>query len=145
MDYGLIVLLFVMVLVSLLLGGFVYAIAKNPPADKPWYAPDARGFVAAAVIVMAAVVLFYRMTHASTVDDKVLDMMLTILFGTAFVAIINFLFGSSRSSADKDDTLNKVALMPPAPALPAAPVSTTTTTTDDSTVTKTEPAPAPKT
>lgn len=92
-------------------------------STKPWWAPDARASVAAAVIVMAATCLFYRMTHASTVDDKVLDMMLTILFGTAFVAIINFLFGSSRSSADKDETLNKVALMPSAPVVEPPPVS----------------------
>lgn len=111
---------------------------------KPWWAPDARGFVILAVILIAATALFYRMTHLSTADDKVLDMMLTILFSTALVAIINFLFGSSRSSAEKDDTINRIALMPSpeGPPAPAAPVSTTTTVTPESTVTKTEPAPA---
>jgi hypothetical protein len=36
-------------------------------------------------------------------------MMLTIIFGTALVAIINYLFGSSRSAASKDDAINKIA------------------------------------
>jgi hypothetical protein len=126
-NFDLIVLLFGLLLLAILVGLFAYFVIKSPPASKPWWAPDARACVAAAVIFMAAVVLFYRMTHASMVDDKVLDMMLTILFGTAFVAIINFLFGSSRSSADKDDTLNKVALMPsaPVPASSADPVPPT--------------------
>jgi hypothetical protein len=87
--------------------------------EKPWWAPDARGFVIAAVLFISAAALFYRMTHLSTADDKVLDMMLTILFSTALVAIINFLFGSSRSSAEKDDTINRIALQPAPPAAPA--------------------------
>ena len=99
--------------------------------QRPFWMPDAQGFVAGSIIIIAAVVLFYRMTHPTTVDDKVLDMMLTILFGTALVAIINFLFGSSRSSQAKDDTLATLATAPvtpptvtniaPAPLTPPAP------------------------
>ncbi len=95
---------------------------------KPWWAPDARGFVIAAVLLIAAVALFYRMTHLSTSDDKVLDMMLTILFSTALVAIINFLFGSSRSSTEKDDTISRISLMPTPETPPSGPAATTTTT-----------------
>lgn len=84
----------------------------NNSSSRPFWMPDAQGFVAGSVILMAAVALFYRMGHPSTVDDKILDMMLTILYGTAFVAIVNFLFGSSRSSQNKDDTLATLATAP---------------------------------
>jgi len=94
---------------------------------KPWWAPDAQGFVIGAVIIYVGVALFYRMTHPAEINDKLLDMMLTILFGTAFVAIINYLVGSSRSSQAKDETQNKViekltSTAPPGPTGPVAPL-----------------------
>lgn len=90
--------------------------------EKPYWWPDAQGFVAGAVIFIIGAALFYRMINPSTVEDKVLDMMLTILFGTAFVAIINFLFGSSRSSQSKDETIATLAVMPAdGPLQPASP------------------------
>lgn len=89
--------------------------------ERPFWMPDMPGFVAGAVILMAAGALAYRMTHPSPVDDKVLDMMLTMLYGTAFVAIINFLFGSSRSSQNKDDTLAAIAAQPTVVAPPPVP------------------------
>lgn len=97
--------------------------SSNAP-ERPYWMPDAQGFVAGAVIVLAAVALIYRMSHPSTVDDKILDMMITILYGTALVAIVNFLFGSSRSSQAKDDTLATLATAPiataGAPVIPSA-------------------------
>lgn len=90
---------------------------------KPFWWPDAQGFTIGAIIMICAVCVFYRMTNPSMTDDKVLDMMLTILFGTALVGIINYLFGSSRSSAAKDDTLNKIAL-DPTPTAPVEPPKT---------------------
>lgn len=91
---------------------------------KPWWAPDAQGFVIGAVVFMVAVALFYRMTHPAEINDKLLDMMLTILFGTAFVAIINYLVGSSRGSQAKDETQNKIMekLTSAPPGGPVAPV-----------------------
>jgi hypothetical protein len=88
--------------------------------EKPWWAPEAQGFVIASVLLMCLWAMTYRMIWPSTVDDKVLDMMMTILFGTSFVAIINYLFGSSRSSAAKDEAITKIA-MEPAPSPPPAP------------------------
>lgn len=88
---------------------------------KPFWWPDAQGFTIASIILICAVVLFYRMTHPSAVDDKVLDMMLTIMFGTALVGIVNYLFGSSRGSASKDEALVRLAdQTPPAPPAPVA-------------------------
>jgi len=107
----------------------------------PFWWPDARGFVAAGVMFMAGTVLFYRMMNPSNTDDKVLDMMLTILFGTAFVAIINFLFGSSRGSDMKDETIGKIAMEPVPPPTPSPPVTTTTTSEAGKATTITEPTP----
>lgn len=92
--------------------------------EKPWWAPDAQGFVIGSVVFMVAVALFYRMTHPAEINDKLLDMMLTILYGTAFVAIINYLVGSSRGSQAKDETQNKIMekLTSAPPLGPVAPV-----------------------
>jgi hypothetical protein len=97
-------------------------------AEKPWWAPDAQGFVIGAVVFMVGVTLFYRMTHPAEINDKLLDMMLTILFGTAFVAIINYLVGSSRGSQAKDETQNKIMekLTSPPPNGPVSPVPSPT-------------------
>lgn len=113
---------------------------SKPRSPAPFWWPDAQGFTIGAIIIICAACLFYRMTHASTTDDKVLDMMLTIMFGTALVAIINYLFGSSRSSAAKDDTLNRIALepTPPTPPVVAVPVAPTPSPSQT-------PAPAPQT
>lgn len=98
---------------------------------KPWWAPDAQGFTICAVLLIVAIALFYRMTHPSDVNDKMLETMLTIMFSTALVAIINYLFGSSRGSSAKDDTQNKImekltATAPAGPPGPVAPVPTST-------------------
>lgn len=102
---------------------------------RPWWAPDLQATVALAIVAIVAAALFFRMTHPTQVEDKQLDTMLTIVFSTALVAIINFLFGSSRSSQSKDDTLASIASMPttvvapspsptpPSPAEPAAPAA----------------------
>lgn len=81
---------------------------ERTTAPKPWWAPDSQVFVIAAVVVYVGIALFYRMTHPAEINDKLLDMMLTILFGTAFVGIVNYLIGSSRGSAAKDDTTNRI-------------------------------------
>ncbi len=90
-------------------------------SPKPWWAPDAQGFVIAAIVVYVGVALFYRMTHPAEINDKLLDMMLTILFGTAFVGIVNYLIGSSRGSAAKDDTTNRIVEKLTSPSGPVTP------------------------
>ena len=109
----------------------VYVDAPPPPPPKsawmsperPFWFPDAQGFMMIAVVGMAATVLFYRMSNPGNNDDKLLDTMVTILFGTAFVAIINWLYGSSRGSMNKDDAITKIAVAatPAAPPKPPAP------------------------
>lgn len=92
--------------------------------DKPWWAPDAQGFLAGGIVSICGVALFIRMFSASTVDDKMLDTMITILFSTCLVTVYNYSFGSSRGSQAKDETQNKIVekLTSPPPNGPVAPV-----------------------
>lgn len=93
--------------------------SDNP---RPWWAPDAQGFLACAIVLICAVSLFMRMRAPSVVDDKMLETMLTILFSTCLVTVYNFSFGSSRGSAAKDDTQNKIVeklTSPSGPVMPA--------------------------
>ena len=80
---------------------------NNP--ERPWWAPDAQGFLAGGIVLICGIALFVRMASTSTVDDKMLDTMITILFSTCLVTVYNYSFGSSRGSAAKDETQAKVA------------------------------------
>jgi hypothetical protein len=84
--------------------------------EKPWWAPDAQGFLAGAIVIICGVALFARMRSTSTVDDKMLDTMITILFSTCLVTVYNYSFGSSRGSQAKDETMNKIAESAAAPS-----------------------------
>lgn len=94
---------------------------QQASSPKPWWVPDLQATVAVAIVLLCGAALFWRMTHPSNVDDKQLDTMLTIMFSTALVAIVNFLFGSSRMSQSQSEALSTIAAMPvpPAPTLPA--------------------------
>lgn len=96
--------------------------------EKPWWAPDAQGFLAFAIVVICAVALFIRMMAPSVVDDKMLETMLTILFSTCLVTVYNYSFGSSRGSTAKDDMQNKIVdkLVPSPTPIPGTIVTTTT-------------------
>jgi H+/Cl- antiporter ClcA len=78
-------------------------------SERPFWWPDAQGFAAGSIVLICAAALFVRMFHASNVDDKMLDTMITVLFTTCLVGVYNYLFGSSRGSAAKDDTIQKIA------------------------------------
>ena len=97
--------------------------------DRPWWAPDAQGFLAGGIVVICGIALFVRMHNTSNVDDKMLDTMITILFSTCLVTVYNYSFGSSRGSTAKDDTTNKIVekltstapVGAPGPVAPVAP------------------------
>lgn len=109
--------------------------------EKPWWVPDAQGFLAGAIVFITGAALFVRMFYTSATEDKMLDTMITILFSTCLVTVYQYTFGSSRGSSAKDDTLNKIAMMPvSSSAVP--PVTTTTTVEPEKTTTVTESAEA---
>lgn len=96
-------------------------------AARPWWALDAQGFLAFAIVAVSAAALFVRMLHTSSTEDKMLDTMITILFSTCLVTVYQYTFGSSRGSSAKDEVQNKVIdkLVPPV----TVPGTTSTTTT----------------
>lgn len=100
------------------------ASSSGTKTQKPWYAFDAQTFTVVSVILMTGIALFYRMTHPTELNDKLLDMMLTLLFGTAFVGIVNFQIGSSRGAQSQDEAKNEIVakLTSAPPAGPVAPV-----------------------
>ncbi len=104
-------------------------------SERPWWAPDAQGFLAAAIVIMTFTSLIIRMFHSSTMEDKMLDTMITILFSTCLVTVYNYSFGSSRGSAAKDDTQNKMVEKMVAPIIAPGPI----TTTPESVTTETKP------
>lgn len=93
-------------------------------SDRPFWWPDAQGFAMGAIVIICGAALFIRMFHASNVDDKMLDTMITVLYTTCLVAVYQYLFGSSRSSSNKDETINRIATVaaetPKAPGVASA-------------------------
>jgi hypothetical protein len=67
------------------------------------------------------------MLSTNTVDDKMLDTMITIMFSTCLVTVYNYTFGSSRGSSAKDETTNKIVekLTAAVPIPPTPPVDPT--------------------
>lgn len=70
--------------------------------------PDQQSAIVIAILGACITLAFYRSMFPSTTEDKILDMMVTILFSTCLVTITNYHFGSSRGSAMKDETQAKV-------------------------------------
>jgi len=98
----------------------------NTRQPAPFWWPDAQGFAMASIILIAAAALFIRMFKTSSADDKMLDTMITIIFSTCLVTVFQYTFGSSRGSAAKDDTQNRIVekalATPPVVVAPVAPV-----------------------
>jgi len=90
---------------------------------RPFWFPDATGFVMIAVVSLVAFSTVYRLRYPTDVLDRQLDTMLTILYGTAFVGMINYLWGSSKDASAKDSTISKIAMEPVAPIAPVAVVA----------------------
>lgn len=93
--------------------------------ERPFWWPDSRGFLLASMVIICGVSLFYRMAYPSEVNDKILDMMITIAFSTCLVLVYNWSFGSSSDTGKTQDTqsriLEKVTNGPVVPvALPVA-------------------------
>lgn len=110
---------------------------------RPFWWPDAKGFLMMAIVAICYRTVSYRMSNPTPTEDKVLDMMITILFSTCLVIVYNYAFGSSSGKEAQDNTISKMAekpvavvapvapvapVLPIAPIAPVAPVATTVTT-----------------
>lgn len=55
---------------------------------------------------VSGIVYIYMATFTSIINDKIADTVLGFLLGTIVATIINFFFGSSRGSGEKQNLLN---------------------------------------
>ena len=76
--------------------------------NKPFWWPDPQSFIAV-ILVTAMVALMFVMCFHAVPDGDAFKMMLGGFVTVGFSSIISFYFGSSRGSAAKDDTINKIA------------------------------------
>lgn len=109
-------------------------------AARPVWLPEVRDAIGLLVIGALVGMLFILLLRPVTVPDNQMTNILIGGFMTASTAVIQFYFGSSKSSLAKDDTINSMAVAS-AEAVPAAPVAkdgtaTTTTVTVPSTEAK---------
>jgi hypothetical protein len=73
---------------------------------RPFWIPEVRDFIGLIVISAMVGMLFILLLRPVTVPDNQMTNILIGGFMTATTAVIQFYFGSSKSSAAKDDTIN---------------------------------------
>lgn len=123
---------------------------ENKPA-APWWVPDTKGFLAV-FIVGSFVVAIFSMIFAPPMSippeiSAIINMLLGALVAK-FGTVVDFNFGSSQGSKDKDDTQNKVVrdlATATATAVPAIVAPGMPTTATDATTTTTPIAPGTET
>jgi hypothetical protein len=87
---------------------------------RPLWLPDAPGFIAILLLLLFGVVIMLLMLVPIYVGEAV-GTLLTALIGvlaSKVTTIVDFHFGSSKTSKDKDDTIRSLASnghTPPAP------------------------------
>ena len=101
---------------------------------RPFWIPEVRDLIGISVIIAMISMLLILLLRPVTVPDNQMTNILIGGFMTATTAVIQFYFGSSKGSVNKDDTISQLAAGATVPSI-------TTTTTE---VTKApEPQPQP--
>lgn len=78
---------------------------------KPFWWPDTQGFLAVAIIFLISVIVLILLLHPPQMDDGTRGVLMTVI-GVLIAAlkdVYSFFFGSSKGSAVKDETINKIA------------------------------------
>lgn len=86
--------------------------------ERPWWVPDIRSALALLVILAVIVLTFILVFHPIKDSDDVTKMVIGGLMTVGFVTIVNFFFGSSKGSSDKDAALMNA----PPPVVPQPPI-----------------------
>jgi uncharacterized BrkB/YihY/UPF0761 family membrane protein len=118
--------LFNQLIVLLLIAMFATALVllmTSKATSRPWWVPKVRTFISCFLVMSLIVLIFVLVRNPIKDADDITKGAIGALLTVGFATIINFWFSTSKSSADKDDTIK--ALTPPAaptpPAPPAAP------------------------
>lgn len=111
---------------------------------RPIWMPDTQSFIVIALFFIFFFVLVTLMYRPLTVNESIMTL-LTALIGMLaqkMSTVIDFHFGSSRGSKEKDDAQTKMVerVLSNPPSADLVTPTVTTTTTADTTVTKTEPS-----
>lgn len=79
--------------------------------NRPFWVPDTQGSLAIAIIGLVGAIVLLLLLHPITLDDKTTSV-LTVVIGvlvSSLKDVYSFYFGSSKGSAAKDETINKIA------------------------------------
>ena len=102
--------------------------ATSSVASAPSNVPDTRSFLATAIVIIVGGITFILLFHPIDLSDKVFGVLATLLgvLTGCFKDVYNFSFGTTKNSADKDETIAQQSVSLAASA-PVAPSTTTTT------------------
>lgn len=84
------------------------------PTNRPWWAPNIKGFLAIYALTLCGFILTLRMLmpllyHDGKVpDDKILDIMTGVLFTTCLAGAFQYFFGSSARATTQELTQAKL-------------------------------------
>lgn len=81
--------------------------------NKPYWFPDARAFLAIILVLGMITIMFTVMFKPPGPDNDVLKVLIGAYSGVGFASVIQFYFGSTSSSKDKDDTISRMSGNPP--------------------------------
>lgn len=76
--------------------------------DKPFWWPDPQSFIAI-VLVLSMIALVFVLAFHGAPDSDMFKLVVGAFVTVGFASIVQFYFGSSKGSAAKDDTINKIA------------------------------------
>lgn len=79
---------------------------------------DTKSILAMFLIVSMVGITFTLMFMPATMDNDVLKILIGGFMTVGFTSVINYYFGSSSSSKDKDDTISSMVIKQPTPELP---------------------------
>jgi hypothetical protein len=77
--------------------------------EKPFWWPDPQSFIAIALVLAMIALVFVLAFRSNLPDSDMFKMVVGGFVTVGFANIVQFYFGSSKGSAAKDDTINKIA------------------------------------
>lgn len=77
--------------------------------------PDVRGWALLGLFVLVIIVLALLACDTSLKDNQLFETLSTTIVTGGFLGAVNYFFGSSQGSADKDKTISKQIDKEPSP------------------------------
>ena len=80
----------------------------SEPHDRPWWAPNIKGFLGIYILTVCFIIIIMRMVmplfyfENKIPDDKILDIMTGVLFTTCLAGVFAYFYGSSARTATQE-------------------------------------------